>query len=72
MLTGWKVVNGQAVKSTEQPVMTREAYKAQQAKNSNAKTLPQTGNNDNLAVMGLGAATLLGMFGLIGVNKKRN
>lgn len=72
VLTGWKVVNGQAVKSTEQPVMTREAYKAQQAKNSNAKTLPQTGNNDNLAVMGLGAATLLGMFGLIGVNKKRN
>ncbi|WP_295729532.1 SEC10/PgrA surface exclusion domain-containing protein [uncultured Limosilactobacillus sp.] len=71
VIAGWKVVNGQAVKSTDQPVMTREAYKAQQA-NNNTKALPQTGNNDNLAVMGLGAATLLGMFGLIGVNKKRN
>ncbi|WP_431815010.1 SEC10/PgrA surface exclusion domain-containing protein [Limosilactobacillus portuensis] len=72
VLPGWKVVNGQAVKSTDQPVMTREAYKAQQQAKNNTKTLPQTGNTDNLAVMGLGAATLLGMFGLAGVNKKRN
>lgn len=72
VLANWKVVNGQAVKSTDQPVMTREAYKAQQQAKNNTKALPQTGNNDNLAVMGLGAATLLGMFGLAGLNKKRN
>ncbi|NGC78885.1 SEC10/PgrA surface exclusion domain-containing protein [Lactobacillus reuteri] len=72
VLSGWKVVNGQAVKSSDQPVMTREAYKAQQQAKNNTKALPQTGNNDNLAVMGLGAATLLGMFGLAGINKKRN
>ncbi|MBB1078878.1 glycoside hydrolase family 68 protein [Limosilactobacillus sp. STM2_1] len=33
--------------------------------------LPQTGNNTNKAVMGLGMATLLTMFGLAGVNKRR-
>ncbi|MCD7123241.1 SEC10/PgrA surface exclusion domain-containing protein [Limosilactobacillus caviae] len=72
VLASWKVVNGLAVKNTDQPIMTREAYKAQQQSKNNAKVLPQTGNNDNLAVMGLGTATLLGMFGLAGVNKKRN
>ena len=71
VLPGWKVVNGQAVKSTDQPVMTREAYKAQQQAKNNTKTLPQTSNSDGLAAMGLGAATLLEMFGLAGLNKKR-
>ncbi|MEC4742783.1 YSIRK-type signal peptide-containing protein [Limosilactobacillus sp. c10Ua_36] len=33
--------------------------------------LPQTGNNNSLTLMGLGAYTLLGMFGLAAVNKKR-
>jgi len=33
--------------------------------------LPQTGNDNSLTLMGLGASTLLGMFGLAAVNKKR-
>ena len=33
--------------------------------------LPQTGNNNSLTLIGLGASTLLGMFGLAAVNKKR-
>ncbi|EEU29810.1 Gram-positive signal peptide protein, YSIRK family [Limosilactobacillus coleohominis 101-4-CHN] len=33
--------------------------------------LPQTGNDNSLTLMGLGAYTLLGMFGLAAVNKKR-
>lgn len=37
----------------------------------NKHLLPQTGNADNLAMMGLGAATLLSMFGLAGLDKKR-
>lgn len=66
ILPGWKVVNGQAVKDNT-AVMTRETYKAQQAK----KQLPQTGNDNSLAVMSLGAAGFLGMLGLAGLNKKR-
>lgn len=60
IVSAWKVVNGQAVPAT------REAYKAQQA-----QQLPQTGNVNESALIGLGAATLLSMFGLA-VNKKRN
>lgn len=33
--------------------------------------LPQTGNASNKAALGLGIATLLGMFGLAGANKRR-
>lgn len=33
--------------------------------------LPQTGNNANKAVIGLGMGTLLSMFGLAGINKRR-
>ena len=40
-------------------------------KKTNTNQLPQTGNADNLAMMGLGAATLLSMFGLAGLDKKR-
>lgn len=33
--------------------------------------LPQTGNNANKAMIGLGMGTLLSMFGLAGINKRR-
>nr|WP_306819619.1 LPXTG cell wall anchor domain-containing protein [Limosilactobacillus reuteri] len=33
--------------------------------------LPQTGNNANKAIIGLGMGTLLSMFGLAGINKRR-
>ena len=66
VLVGWKVVNGQPVKSSDQPVMTREAHKAQQA-----KTLPQTGEKDNkLGILGLLSVSLASLFGL-GEKKKK-
>ena len=37
-----------------------------------AKQLPQTGNDSDLAMIGLGSATLLGMLGLGVVSKKRH
>lgn len=36
-----------------------------------SKQLPQTGNQSNVALVGLGAASLLGMFGLAGLARKR-
>ncbi|MFJ6934233.1 MAG: LPXTG cell wall anchor domain-containing protein, partial [Lactobacillus gallinarum] len=66
VLVGWQVVNGQPVKSSDQPVMTREAHKAQQA-----KTLPQTGEKDNkLGILGLLSVSLASLFGL-GEKKKK-
>ena len=66
VLVGWKVVNGQPVKSSDQPVMTCEAHKAQQA-----KTLPQTGEKDNkLGILGLLSVSLASLFGL-GEKKKK-
>ena len=47
--------------------MTREAVKAQNAKN-NGKSLPQTGNENGIVAMALG--TMLAMFGL-GVSAKK-
>ena len=63
VLAGWTVVNGQAVRNGSAVAVN--------AQGQIAKRLPQTGNNDSLALAGLGAASLLGMFGLAGVNKKR-
>ncbi len=37
-----------------------------------SKQLPQTGDQSNVALVGLGAASLLGMFGLTGWARKRN
>lgn len=37
-----------------------------------SKQLPQTGDQSNAALVGLGAASLLGMFGLAGLARKRN
>ena len=47
--------------------MTREQYRASQNNktNTDAKTLPQTGNNNELGLVGLGLLTLAGMFGLV-------
>ena len=53
---------------TPQTPVTPEDPKQPETKNGR---LPQTGSDSNKAVMGLGVATLLGMFGLAGVNKRR-
>ncbi|HJA46770.1 MAG TPA: LPXTG cell wall anchor domain-containing protein [Candidatus Limosilactobacillus excrementigallinarum] len=37
-----------------------------------SKQLPQTGDQSNVALVGIGAASLLGMFGLAGLARKRN
>ena len=37
-----------------------------------SKQLPQTGDQSNVAFVGIGAASLLGMFGLAGLARKRN
>lgn len=56
------------VPSTPQTPVTPEDPKQPETKSGR---LPQTGNGSNKAVMGLGVATLLGMFGLAGINKRR-
>ncbi len=56
------------VPSTPQTPFTPEDPKQPETKNGR---LPQTGSDSNKAVMGLGVATLLGMFGFAGVNKRR-
>ena len=52
--------------------MTREQYRASQNNktNTDAKTLPQTGNHNQAGLVGLGIATLISMFGLAATNKK--
>ncbi|MCW4388040.1 LPXTG cell wall anchor domain-containing protein [Limosilactobacillus oris] len=66
VLSGWTVVNGQAVRNENAVAVNADGQVA-----ASAKRLPQTGSNDSLALAGLGAASLLGMFGLAGLNKKR-
>ena len=66
VLSGWIVVNGQAVRNRSTVAVNADGQVA-----AFAKRLPQTGSNDSLALVGLGAASLLGMFGLAGLNKKR-
>ena len=66
VLAGWMVVNGQAVRNGSTVAVNADGRTA-----PSAKRLPQTGSNDSLALAGLGAASLLGMFGLAGLNKKR-
>lgn len=66
VLTSWQAANGQAVRSENTGAVNAQGQAA-----SSAKRLPQTGSNDSLALAGLGAASLLGMFGLAGLNKKR-
>lgn len=53
--------------TTDDVTMTREQYRASQNNktNTDAKTLPQTGNNNELGLVGLGLLTLAGMFGLV-------
>ena len=71
ILAGWKVVNGQAVKENSSVAQTAAVRNAQPTKANNDKKLPQTGNADSLAMLGLGAASLLSMFGLAELDKKR-
>ncbi len=66
VLAGWTVVNGQAVRNGSTVAVNADGQTA-----PSAKRLPQTGSSDSLALAGLGAASLLGMFGLAGLNKKR-
>ena len=71
ILAGWKVVNGQVVKENSSVAQTAAVQNVQPTKDNNDKKLPQTGNADSLAMMGLGAASLLSMFGLAELDKKR-
>ena len=71
ILAGCKDVNGQAVKENSSVAQTAVVRNAQPTKTNDDKKLPQTGNADSLAMMGLGAASLLSMFGLAELDKKR-
>lgn len=89
VVPGYKVVNGQVVKTSNtatgssssvnytEPItgavtMTREQYRASQNNktNSDAKTLPQTGNHSALSSIALGVAGLMAGIGLAGADKK--
>ncbi len=66
--------NGNAVTGKlEGNVPNMQTWKTITSQPTTAKDnqLPQTGNDNSLTLMGLGASTLLGMFGLAAVNKKR-
>lgn len=71
VLTDWQVVNGQIVKVDGTVAQTATVHNAQSTKSNNDKKLPQTGNADSPAMIGLGAASLLSMFGLAELDKKR-
>ncbi|MCC4416935.1 LPXTG cell wall anchor domain-containing protein [Limosilactobacillus reuteri] len=49
--------------------LTPETPKQPETQTNNR--LPQTGNNANKAMIGLGMGTLLSMFGLAEINKRR-
>ena len=55
--------------NTPEVPLTPENPKQPETQTNNR--LPQTGNNANKAVIGLGMGTLLSMFGLAGINKRR-
>lgn len=55
--------------STPKVPLTLETTKQPEPQTNNR--LPQTGNNANEAMIGLGMGTLLSMFGLAGINKRR-
>jgi LPXTG-motif cell wall-anchored protein len=55
-----------------QPVVPTQAGKqVTPAKANNAQQLPQTGNNNQAAVLGLGMGAVASLLGLLGLNKKR-
>lgn len=89
VVPGYKVVNGQVVKTTNTAAgssssvnytapttsavtMTREQYRTSQNNktNTDAKTLPQTGNHSALSSIALGVAGLMAGIGLAGADKK--
>ena len=55
--------------NTPEVPLTPETPKQPETQTNNR--LPQTGNNANKAMIGLGMGTLLSMFGLAGINKRR-
>ncbi|WP_324255895.1 LPXTG cell wall anchor domain-containing protein [Limosilactobacillus reuteri] len=55
--------------NTPEVPLTPETPKQPETQTNNR--LPQTGNNANKAIIGLGMGTLLSMFGLAGINKRR-
>ena len=58
-----------ATPNTPEVPLTPETPKQLETQTNNR--LPQTGNNANKAMIGLGMGTLLSMFGLAGINKRR-
>lgn len=61
---------GNAIQSTAYP--TRAEVKRNAQKGATSNELPQTGDDNALAMMGLGGASLVAMFGLSGVTKRRH
>ena len=61
--------NPNAVTGITTPAESQRSYS--QANSTNSQQLPQTGNRDQTALVGLGLASLIGLFG-IGRNKKEN
>lgn len=64
------------VPGTSQPgqsvVPTQTGKQVTPAKDShNAQQLPQTGNNNQAAVLGLGMGAVASLLGFLGFNKKR-
>ena len=73
VLAGYTVVNGQIVKTNGEVNGTNSAV------NNNAKRsdldngkLPQTSNANQAGLVGLGVASMLGMFGLAGIRRNQN
>lgn len=52
------------------PVATSQQVTPAKA-NNNAHQLPQTGNDNQAAVLGLGMGAVASLLGLLGLNKKR-
>lgn len=66
-----KSVAGEVAVSTS-PRNSKSSSVATTKTDNQSKQLPQTGDQSNVALVGIGAASLLGMFGLAGLARKRN
>ncbi len=66
-----KSVAGEVAVSTS-PKASKGSSVVTTKTDNQSKQLPQTGDQSNVALVGIGAASLLGMFGLAGLARKRN